>query len=134
MSSLFEKYDDVDETTVTAKEQYCKVSKKRLLRKKDRKKIKKLTKALCKHNELMEQEAERRKAEEEAAAEAARLKAQEEAKEVEKRKSAKGAVGFLTKLGDAVCKAVPKVLTTLVTLAFGWFVKAKFDKQMPQAT
>lgn len=120
MPTMFDKYDDnLDDATVTAQEQICKANK-RLLKKKDRRAIKSLTKAIRQQNKLIEQEAERRRA--------------EEAMKSEKFKTANGAGCFLSKLGDAVCKAVPKILTTIVTLAFGWFVKAKFDKQIPQAT
>lgn len=134
MSNLLEKYVDADDTlTEPARKPYSETELALKRQKKLLKLHKSLKKALRKQNRLMKQEAERRKAEE-AAAEAARLKAEEEAKEANKRKSASGVRGFLTKLGDAICKAIPKILTTLATLAFSWFVKNKLDRRVPQST
>ncbi len=131
MASILDNYsDDVDETSATATKQFCNISEECTTKKKYAKKIKALTKAIRKQNELLEQEAERRKAEEAAAAEAARLRAE---KAANKRNRSNGARGFLTKLEDAICKSIPKVLTTLATLAFSWFVKTKLDRRSPQA-
>ena len=126
MADMLDKYDVEDETTVPTGEPVCKSERQRVLKKKDLKALKKLVKALRKQNKLRKQEAARRKAEEEAAEEAAAAK-------VSKDKSNNGVRSFLVKLGDAICKAIPKVLTTLATLAFGFFFKAKFAGKAPQA-
>lgn len=134
MADFLEKYSDTENAVNSpAKKTPCDYKLESRLKKKDLKNLKRLTKAIRQHNKLLAQEAERRKAEEAVAAEAARLKAEEEAKEADKRKSGRGVRGFLTKLGDAICRAVPKVLTTLATLAFSWFVKNKLDRRVPQA-
>lgn len=56
-------------------------------------------------------------------------------KEEKKRKKAErssGARRFFEKFCDAVCKAIPKVLTTLATLAFGYFVTQKAPPEKPK--
>lgn len=123
MANLLDKYGDTtDEVAVPVSESAGKAERQPALSKKERKIFKALTKALRKHNKLLKEESERRRAEEEAVETPARSKHDN------------GVRGFLVKLGDAICKAVPKLLTTLAPLAFGYFFKAKFAGKAPQAT
>ena len=123
MANMLDKYvDAVDEVAAPATESISKTKAKakrqRFLKKKEIRALKALAKAFRKHNELMEQEAARRKAEEDAAEKAV-------AKQASKNESDNGMRGFLHKLGNAICKAVPGILTTLTTLIFGHFVKMR---------
>lgn len=128
MANIFDKYTDVPgEAATPINEPISKAERQRGLKKKDLKVLKKLAKALRKQNRLMKQEAEKRKADEEAAN--AKTATTEKAN---KDKSNNGVRGFLGKLGDAICKAMPKVLTTLATLAFGYFVNTRFARKAPQ--
>jgi len=119
LADLFEGYtDEASEPVVEPDSE----TKKRIgLSKKERKIFKALAKALKRRNKLLKQEMKQRKAEEAAVA------------TVDKRKHDRGVKGFLKNLGDAICKAIPKVLTTLTTLAFGYFFKAKFAGKALQA-
>ena len=78
-------------------------------------------------NKLLKEEFEQKKAEREAA-EAERAVAKQAAD------SGRGqdVKGFFNKLGDAICKAIPRVLTTLVPLLFGWLIKARPTGRVPQ--
>lgn len=119
MANLLDKYGNIaDEVAVPVSESAGKAGQQLALSKKERKIFKALAKALRKHNKLMKQEAARRETEEEATKTAA--------KDTDKRKRDNGTRGFLDKLGDAICKAIPKLLTTLATLAFGYFVNKRF--------
>lgn len=121
MATILDKYENnTNEIAVPVGESAGKAEQRYALSRKERKIFKALAKALRKHNKLLKQEAERRRAEEEAVETTARSKHDN------------GVRGFLVKFGDAVCKAVPKVLTTLVTLALGYFFKTKFAGKAPQ--
>lgn len=129
MASMLEKYRDVaDELPApiddneTVEMSSSKAKRLDYYKKRELWVLKRLTKALRKQNKLLKMEAERRKAEEEAAVTAEKDKCDTRKK------------GFLKNLGDAICKAIPKVLTTLVTLAFGYFFKEKFPRKALQAT
>lgn len=115
MANMLDKYaDTIDEISVPADEFDGKAVKRQDISRDELENIiKRLRKKLRKQKE-------RRKAAEKAAAERS-----------EKQENSSRVMGFLSKLGDAICKAVPKVLTTLVTLAFGCFFKAKFAGKSP---
>ena len=67
MANLLDKYENTtDEMVVPASESAGKAKQQPALSRKERKIFKALAKALRKHNKLMKQEAERRRAEEEA--------------------------------------------------------------------
>lgn len=126
MANMLDKYvETVDEAAIPASKPINKAKRQLVLKKKELRVLKKLAKALRKQNRLMEQEAEKQKSEEEAAKATTTEKAN-------KNKSNNGVRGFLGKLGDAVCKAIPKVLTTFATLAFGFFFKTKFAGKAQQ--
>lgn len=128
MADIFDKYRDAtDEIAVPVSESAGKAERQPMLRKKERKIFKALAKTLRKQNKLMKQEAERLQAKEETIVETA-------TKDTDKSKRDNGARGFLSKLGDAICKAVPKLLTTLATLAFGYLVNTRFTRKAPQIT
>lgn len=125
MANLLDKYGNIaDEVTVPVSESAGKAERQPTLSKKERKIFKALAKALRKHSKLMQQEAARRKAEEESVEMTAKVPA--------KAKPDHGAKGFLEKLGDAICKAIPKLLTTVATLAFGYLVNKRFAGKVPQ--
>lgn len=127
MANLLDKYGNIaDEVTVPVSESAGKAERHPTLSKKERKIFKALAKALRKHSKLMQQEAARREAEEESVEMTAKVPA--------KAKPDHGVKGFLEKLGDAICKAIPKLLTTLAPLAFGFFFKTKFAGKALQAT
>ncbi len=96
-------------------------------RKRERKLLKAIRKMIKRQNKLLKEEFEQKKAEREAA-EAERAVAKQAAD------SGRGQVvkGFFNKLGDAICKAIPRVLTTLVPLLFGWLIKARPTGRVPQ--
>ncbi len=119
MANMFEGYEN--EASEPAVEPDSETKERIGLSKKDRKIFKALAKALKRQNKLLKREVTQRKAEEAAVA------------TVDKRKHDRGVKGFLKNLGDAICKAIPKVLTTLTTLAFGYFFKAKFAGKALQA-
>lgn len=112
MANLFEEY--TDEASEPAIEPDSETKERKELSQKELKIFKALAKALKRQNKLLKQEMKQRKAEEAAVATA------------DKRKHNRGVKGFLKNLGDAICRAVPKILTTLTTLAFGYLFKAKF--------
>ena len=113
MATLLDKYENTTgEITVPAGESAGKAEQQPVLTKKERKIFKALAKALRKHNKLLKQEAERRKAEEEAAAKAAAEKAA-------KRKN--GAWGFLGGFTKVICKVLPQIVTAAVTAVLGFF-------------
>lgn len=127
MANMFDTYPDVpEETTTPINGPISKAERQRVLKKKDLKVLKKLAKALRKQNKLMQEKAEKQKAEEEAAKKAAD-------KETNRHKDDSGAKGFFNKLGDAICKAIPKVLTTIATVALGFFFKTRFAGKAQQA-
>lgn len=122
MADIFDKYGDAtDEIAVPVSESAGKAERQPMLRKKERKIFKALAKALRKQNKLLEQEAERRKAEEEATEKANR------------RKDDSSTRGFFNKLGDAICKAIPKVLTAIATVALGFFFNRKPSRRALRA-
>jgi len=125
MANMLDKYRDaVDGMAVPSAESTGKSKKQRVLKKKELRAIKSLAKALRKMNKL---DAERRKLEEDAAERAAVMRA-------DTRKDSNEKKNFLSKLGDAVCKAVPKILTTLATLAtlaLGLFLQGKVPQEGP---
>lgn len=127
MANIFDIYPDVpEETTTPVNGPISKAERQRVLKKKELKVLKKLAKALRKQNRLMKQEAEKRKAGEEAAKADTTEKANKD-------KINNGVRGFLGKLADAVCKAVPKLLTTVATVALGFFFKTRFAGKAQQA-
>lgn len=89
-------------------------------RKRERKLLKAIRKMVKRQNKLLKEELERKKAEREAA-EAERAVAKQAADSGQ----GQDMRGFFNKLGDAICKAIPRVLTTLVPLLFGWLIKAR---------
>lgn len=122
MANLLDKYENTTgEMVVPAGESAGKAEQQPVLSKKERKIFKALAKALRKHNKLMKQEAERRRAEEEATEKANR------------RKDDSSTRGFFNKLGDAICKAIPKVLTAIATVALGFFFNRKPSRRALRA-
>lgn len=122
MANLLDKYENTtDEMVVPASESAGKAKQQPALSRKERKILKALAKALRKHNKLMKQEAERRRAEEEATEKANR------------RKDDSSTRGFFNKLGDAICKAIPKVLTAIATVALGFFFNRKPSRRALRA-
>lgn len=89
-------------------------------RKRERKLLKAIRKMVKRQNKLLKEELNRKKAEREAA-EAERAVAKQAADSGQ----GQDMRGFFNKLGDAICKAIPRVLTTLVPLLFGWLIKAR---------
>ena len=125
MANLLDQYGNIaDEVTVPVSESVGKAERQPTLSKKERKIFKALAKALRKHNKLMKQEAERRRAEEEAAAKAAAEKAA-------KRKN--GAGGFLGGFTKVICKVLPQIVTATVTAVLGFFFHRKPSKRALRA-
>jgi len=127
MANIANKYvDATSERSVSAdKPRYNKDYRQRVLKRKELRAIKKLAKCIRKYNKLQEQEAARREAEEDNTKKAP--------EKVNKRKVDSGAGGFFRKLGDAICKAVPMILTALAKVAFDHFLKARLSGKAPQA-
>ena len=122
MANLLDKYGNTtDEIAVPAGEFAGTAEQQPVLTKKERRIFKNLAKAFRKYNKLMKQEAERRRAEEEATEKANR------------RKDDSSTRGFFNKLGDAICKAIPKVLTAIATVALGFFFHRKPSKRALRA-
>lgn len=122
MANLLDKYGNTtDEIAVPAGEFAGTAEQQPVLTKKERRIFKNLAKAFRKYNRLMKQEAERRKAEEEATEKANR------------RKDDSSTRGFFNKLGDAICKAIPKVLTAIATVALGFFFNRKPSRRALRA-
>lgn len=122
MANLLDKYENTTgEMVVPAGESAGKAEQQPVLSKKERRIFKSLAKALRKHNKLLKQEAERRRAEEEATEKANR------------RKDDSSTRGFFNKLGDAICKAIPKVLTAIATVALGFFFNRKPSRRALRA-
>ena len=122
MATILDKYENnTNEIAVPVGESAGKAEQRCALSRKERKIFKVLAKALRKHNKLMKQEAERRKAEEEATEKANR------------RKDDSSTRGFFNKLGDAICKAIPKVLTAIATVALGFFFNRKPSRRALRA-
>lgn len=122
MATLLDKYENTTgEITVPAGEFAGTAEQQPVLTKKERRIFKNLAKAFRKYNRLMKQEAERRKAEEEATEKANR------------RKDDSSTRGFFNKLGDAICKAIPKVLTAIATVALGFFFNRKPSRRALRA-
>lgn len=122
MANLLDKYGNTtDEIAVPAGEFAGTAEQQPILTKKERRIFKNLAKAFRKYNRLMKQEAERRKAEEEATEKANR------------RKDDSSTRGFFNKLGDAICKAIPKVLTAIATVALGFFFNRKPSRRALRA-
>lgn len=69
--------------------------------------LKALTKALKKHNKLLKKEQQQRDTE------------QQQQEDGIKKNNCRNVKGFLVKLGDAICKAVPAILTAFATAAIG---------------
>lgn len=95
--------------------------------KRERKVLKKIKKIVKRQNKLLKMELEQKRAEREAA-EAEKATAAKQAAEANQGQDMKG---FFNKLGDAICKAIPRVLTALVPAFFGWFIK-KSARKAPQ--
>lgn len=122
MANLLDKYGNTtDEIAVPAGEFAGTAEQQPVLTKKERRIFKNLAKAFRKYNRLMKQEAERRRAEEEATEKANR------------RKDDSSTRGFFNKLGDAICKAIPKVLTAIATVALGFFFNRKPSRRALRA-
>lgn len=122
MATILDKYENnTNEIAVPVGESAGKAEQRCALSRKERKIFKVLAKALRKHNKLMKQEAERRRAEEEATEKANR------------RKDDSSTRGFFNKLGDAICKAIPKVLTAIATVALGFFFNRKPSRRALRA-
>ena len=123
MANLLDKYGNIaDEVAVPASESVGKAKQRAWLKKKELRAIKALTKALRQRNKLMKQEAERRKAGEEAAAEKAA-----------KRKSGDDSRGFLGGFAKAICKVLPQIVTAAVTAVLGFFFHRKPSRRALQA-
>ena len=122
MATILDKYENnTNEIAVPVGESAGKAEQRCALSRKERKIFKALAKALRKHNKLMKQEAERRRAEEEATEKANR------------RKDDSSTRGFFNKLGDAICKAIPKILTAIATVALGFFFNRKPSRRALRA-
>lgn len=125
MATILDKYENnTNEIAVPVGESAGKAEQRCALSRKERKIFKVLAKALRKHNKLMKQEAERRRAEEEAAAKAAAEKAA-------KRKN--GAGGFLGGFTKVICKVLPQIVTATVTAVLGFFFHRKPSKRALRA-
>lgn len=127
MANMLDKYtENVDEAAVPTSEPISKFERQRVLKEKELRALRKLAKAFRKYNKRLKQDEEKRRTEEEAAKKAAAEKAN-------KSRNNSGVRGFLNKLGDAICKAVPKLLTTIATVALGFFFKTRFAGKAQQA-
>lgn len=125
MANILDKYSDTLNETMASPANpvvNAKAQRQHILRKRDIRAIKALTKALREHNKLVKEEVARRKAADAAEHEAATKQQTAE--------SGRGQNGkdFLNKLGDAICKAVPRVLTALASSFFGWLIKRSTEK------
>lgn len=96
------------------------------MKKRERRALKRLAKMLAKHNKLMEQEAARRRAEEDAVAKAAAEKAAKHKNNCDEK-------GFLVSFGKAICKVLPQIVTAVVTGVLGFFFKRKSSRKILQA-
>ena len=113
MANLLDKYENTtDEMVVPASESAGKAKQQPALSRKERKIFKALAKALRKHNKLMKQEA---------------------TEKANRRKDDSSTRGFFNKLGDAICKAIPKVLTAIATVALGFFFNRKPSRRALRA-
>ena len=98
-------------------------------REKEQKVLNAIRKMVKRQNKLLKEELNRKKAEREAA-EAERVAAKQTADSGQRQ----NVRGFFNKLGDAICKAIPRVLTTLVPLFFGWLIKVRPAGRVPQTS
>jgi len=123
VETMFDKYNTPETAPVSAGEPVgkAKAKRQRILKKKEIRVLKNLAKAVRKHDKLMKQEAARRKAEEEAAAQTA------------KRKNGDDGKGFLNSFAKAICKALPQIVTAVVTGVLGFFFKRKSSGKALQA-
>lgn len=127
MANLLDKYENTTgEMVVPAGESAGKAEQQPVLSKKERRIFKSLAKALRKHNKLLKQEAERRKAEEEATARTAAEKAA-------KRKSGDDGKGFLGGFTKVICKVLPQIVTAAVTAVLGFFFHRKPSRRALRA-
>lgn len=130
MANMLEKYTDTssEEFVKSASEpaESLKAKRQRFFKKKELRVLKALEKAVRKHNKLMKQEAARRQAEEEAAEKAAAEKAA-------KRKNDNDEKGFLSNFAKAICKALPQIVTAVVTGVLGFLLKRKPSGKALQA-
>lgn len=119
MANLLDNYNEnlPCEEAVSSNEN---VNATKWFRKRERKVLKAIRKMVKRQNKLLKEELNRKKAEREAA-EAERTVAKQDADSGQ----GQDMRGFFNKLGDAICKAIPRVLTTLVPLFFGWLIKAR---------
>ena len=126
MADMLKKYEEVtDEVTAPTTASDRSAERLRRIELHEQKVLKRMKRLLKEQKRLKKREAKRRKAEKEAAKKAEAEKAA--AEKDNKGKNGNGDKSFLSKLGKAICDAIPKVLTTLTALAFGFFVKRKLS-------